>query len=61
MSNTVNPKENTNQLEAFFEQLVKQVKFSKWFFGAIHALNAFGKAAEQKGKNNSGVSPCAAQ
>jgi len=36
MSNTVNPKENTNQLEAFFEQLVKQVKFSKWFFGSIH-------------------------
>jgi len=36
MSNTVNPKESTNQLEAYFEQLIKQVQFSKWFFGAIH-------------------------
>jgi hypothetical protein len=36
MSNTVNPKETTNQLEAYFEQLIKQVQFSKWFFGAIH-------------------------
>ncbi len=33
---TVNPKENTNQLEAFFEQLVRQVEFTKWYFGAIH-------------------------
>lgn len=32
----VNPKENKNQLEAYFEQLVKQVQFTKWFFGAIH-------------------------
>nr|WP_319487440.1 metallophosphoesterase [uncultured Caproiciproducens sp.] len=36
MSDTVNPKEKTNQLDSFFEQLVKQVKFSKWFFGSIH-------------------------
>jgi hypothetical protein len=36
MSHTVNPKESTNQLEAYFEQLVKQVKFEKWFFGSIH-------------------------
>ncbi len=33
---TVNPKESTNQLESYFEQLIKQVKFSKWFFGGIH-------------------------
>lgn len=33
---TVNRKENTNQLEAYFEQLVRQVEFTKWFFGAIH-------------------------
>ncbi|MCI1966227.1 MAG: metallophosphoesterase [Oscillospiraceae bacterium] len=25
-----------NQLEAFFEQLVKQVKYEKWFFGSLH-------------------------
>lgn len=29
-------KENANQLEAFFEQLSKQVRFTKWFFGSIH-------------------------
>lgn len=32
----VNPKESTNQLDSYFEQLVKQVQFSKWFFGEIH-------------------------
>lgn len=36
MTNTVNPPENTNQLEAYFEQLAKQVKFEKWFFGSLH-------------------------
>ncbi|NLG92705.1 MAG: hypothetical protein GX485_03965 [Clostridiales bacterium] len=36
MTNTVNPPENTNQLEAYFEQLTKQVKFEKWFFGSLH-------------------------
>ena len=25
-----------NQLEAFFEQIVKNVKYKKWFFGSIH-------------------------
>jgi hypothetical protein len=34
--NVVNPKESMNQLEAYFEQLSKQVRYSKWFFGAIH-------------------------
>jgi len=33
---SVNPPESTNQLEAFFDQLAKQVKFKKWFFGSIH-------------------------
>lgn len=28
--------ENTNQLEAFFEQVVRQVEYDKWFFGALH-------------------------
>ncbi|NLJ32083.1 MAG: hypothetical protein GX424_10870 [Clostridiales bacterium] len=28
--------ENTNQLEAFFEQLVRQVRYEKWFFGSMH-------------------------
>lgn len=36
MTNTVNPPESTNQLQAYFEQLAKQVKFQKWFFGSIH-------------------------
>ncbi|MCY1712664.1 metallophosphoesterase [Caproiciproducens galactitolivorans] len=36
MTNTVNPPESTNQLQAYFEQLSKQVKFQKWFFGSIH-------------------------
>lgn len=36
MYQSVNPKENTNQLEAFFEQLIKQVQFEKWYFGALH-------------------------
>jgi hypothetical protein len=36
MYNTVNPKDTTNQLEAYFEKLVKLVKFKKWFFGSIH-------------------------
>ena len=36
MNNTVNPPESTNQLQAYFEQLAKQVKFQKWFFGSIH-------------------------
>ena len=34
---SVNPPESTNQLEAFFEQLVRQVQFTKWYFGGIHA------------------------
>lgn len=36
MADTVNPKENASQIESYFEQLAKQVKFSKWFFGSIH-------------------------
>lgn len=28
--------ENTNQLEAFFEQIVRQVTYEKWFFGSLH-------------------------
>lgn len=36
MYQTVNPKEKTNQLEAYFEQLIKQVQFEKWYFGALH-------------------------
>jgi len=36
MFNSENPNESTNQLESYFDQIVKQVKFSKWFFGAIH-------------------------
>ena len=31
-----NKKEKTNQLDAFFDQLTKQVQFEKWYFGAIH-------------------------
>jgi hypothetical protein len=30
------PVENRNQLEAFFEQITKQVKYQKWFFGFLH-------------------------
>lgn len=33
---STNVKANMNQLEAYFEQLVSQVEFSKWYFGAIH-------------------------
>lgn len=29
-------KESTNQLGAFFQQIIRQVQFDKWFFGAIH-------------------------
>ena len=36
LAQSVNPKDSTNQLLAFFEQLVKQVEYQKWFFGAIH-------------------------
>jgi predicted phosphodiesterase len=36
VSTIVNPGDSANQLEAYFEQLCKQVQFSKWFFGAIH-------------------------
>ncbi len=36
MYQSTNAKESTNQLEAFFEQLVRQVEFTKWYFGAIH-------------------------
>lgn len=28
--------ESRNQLEAFFEQIVKNVKYKKWFFGFVH-------------------------
>lgn len=28
--------ENRNQLEAFFGQIIKQVKYKKWFFGSQH-------------------------
>lgn len=28
--------ENTNQLDAYFEQIVKQVHYEKWFFGSLH-------------------------
>lgn len=27
---------NTNQLDAYFEQIVKQVRYEKWFFGSLH-------------------------
>lgn len=27
---------SSNQLEAYFDQLVQQVQFEKWFFGAMH-------------------------
>ena len=36
MYNNGSSEENTNQLEAFFEQLIKQIHFSKWYFGATH-------------------------
>ncbi len=36
MYNTINQKDTTNQLEAYFEKLVKIVKFKKWFFGSMH-------------------------
>ena len=26
-----------NQLEAFFEQIEKRVRYEKWFFGSVHA------------------------
>lgn len=32
----VNPKDSTNQLDAFFEELVKRVDYDKWFFGSLH-------------------------
>lgn len=28
--------ENSNQLDAYFEQIVKQVRYEKWFFGSLH-------------------------
>lgn len=30
------PTENKNQLESFFDQVSRQVKFEKWFFGYLH-------------------------
>jgi len=36
MYHSDNPKGNTNQIEAFYEQLTKQVQFKKWYFGAMH-------------------------
>lgn len=32
----VNPKDTTNQLDAFFDELVKRVQYDKWFFGSLH-------------------------
>ena len=32
----VNPKDSTNQLDAFFDELVKRVQYDKWFFGSLH-------------------------
>ncbi|HHV30813.1 metallophosphoesterase family protein [Caproiciproducens sp. LBM24188] len=29
-------RENANQLDAYFEQLAKQVEFRRWFFGSVH-------------------------
>lgn len=34
--NMVNPKDTANQLEAYFEKIVKQVEFKRWFFGSMH-------------------------
>jgi hypothetical protein len=31
-----NKKEKSNQLDAFFDQLTRQVQFEKWYFGAMH-------------------------
>lgn len=36
MSHNVGPVENTNQLDAYFEQISKQVQFQTWFFGSLH-------------------------
>lgn len=32
----VNSKDSTNQLDAFFDELVKRVDYDKWFFGSLH-------------------------
>lgn len=29
-------KDGKNQLEAFFEQITKQIRYEKWFFGSLH-------------------------
>lgn len=36
MSHGLAPVENTNQLDAYFEQISKQVQFQVWFFGSMH-------------------------
>lgn len=41
LASGVNAKENTNQLESFFETVVRRVQYGKWFFGSLHTDRKF--------------------
>ena len=33
--------QNANQLDAYFEQIIEQVRYEKWFFGSLHIDRKF--------------------